>query len=241
MLRVSRLTKRFGEAVALDGVSFAVHEGEVVGLVGPNGSGKSTALRCILGLLNFDGDITIAGIDARRHGREARRRTGYVPQSPAFHSDLTAHETLVYYAKLRGLGEAEVERAAAAGGIERFAGGRVGALSGGMRQRLALAVALLGEPPLLLLDEPTASLDVDSRRRFAEMLLELKRQLRTVLVATHSLRRLEGVLSGVVALDEGKVVYQGPPAGLPPSVLDDPLPPGNGTGHLSPLELEATR
>jgi len=240
VLQVSWLTKSFGEAVALDGLSFSVREGELVALVGPNGSGKTTTFRCILGLLGFQGDITVAGLDVRCHGREVRGLVGYLPQSPAFHDDLTVRETLVYYARLRGLGDACVEQASGVAGLDGFAQRRTGGLSGGMRQRLALAVALLGDPPLLLLDEPISSLDADSRRRFSDLLVELKRQRRTVLVAAHSLSRLELVLSGVVALSEGKAVYQGSVGGLPKGLVEDQAAAsGNGTVRAALLELEA--
>ncbi len=240
MLQVSRLTKRFGEAVALDGLSFSVGEGELVALVGPNGSGKTTTFRSILGLLGFQGEITVSDLEVRRRGREVRRLVGYLPQAPAFHDDLTARETLVYYARLRGLDGAHIERAGGVAGLDGFAHRRTGGLSSGMRQRLALAVALLGDPPLLLLDEPISSLDADSRRRFSDLLVEMKRQGRTVLVAAHSLSRLEPVLTGVVVLADGRAVYRGPVAAMPKGVVEEDRAFGSGAENVALLGMEAT-
>ncbi len=214
MLSVRHLSKRFGPRPALRDVSLEVGPGEMVAVLGPNGAGKTTLFRCILGLLHFQGQVTVKGLDVRRHGREARRLMGYVPQSPAFHPYMTVEEVLHYYASLRG-----VDSTQAAGtevlGLETMARKRVRELSGGMRQRLAVAVALLGRPPLLLLDEPIANLDRTGQANLARLLEDLRKEGVAVLVASHHLGPLASLVGRAVVLEEGQVVYQGPLAGAP--------------------------
>ncbi len=214
MLWVERVTKRFGSIVALQAVDMRVEAGEVVALIGPNGAGKTTLFRCILGLLRFQGHIWVNGMDVWRHGPKVRRLIGYVPQSPAFHDGMTAGETLRYYARLRDAPEAHIEEAMATMSLESVLPRRVQELSGGMRQRLAVALALLGQPPLLLLDEPTANLDREGQEHLATLIRHLTERGAAVMVASHHLGLLLPLVTKVVALHEGKVVYQGPPQGL---------------------------
>jgi ABC-type multidrug transport system ATPase subunit len=185
-------------------VSFAVTPGELVLLLGDNGAGKSTLLRCLLGLVAYEGEIRVSGLDPLRDGRAARRRIGYLPQGSALHLDLTVVETLRFYAELRGAplerGRALLEEVELEDQIET----RVGALSGGMRQRLHLALALLGDPPVLLLDEPTASLDQRSRDLLVRRLGDLRRDGKAVLVSTHGRRDLAAVADRAMLLSGGR-------------------------------------
>lgn len=184
MIAVRDLTKRYGRFKALDGVCFDVAPGQAVGLWGPNGAGKTTTLKCLLGLVSFSGSISIDGLDVRRQGRLSRRRLGYVPQEFAYY-DLTVAQTVDMFARLKRVdpaaGVVELEKVGLAGQTQKL----VGALSGGMRQRLALALALLGNPPVLLLDEPTANLDALSRSELLQLLQSLKKDGKTLIFSSH--------------------------------------------------------
>jgi nitrous oxidase accessory protein len=204
VLLAEGVTKRFGGMTALDGVTFEAGAGDAIALWGPNGAGKTTLLNALLGLTAFDGQIRIGGLDVRRRGKETRRLIGHVPQLIAFHDGRVA-ETMHFFARLRG---ADPERAMSRLdqiGLGPHLGKPVAALSGGMRQRLALAIALLDDPPLLLLDEPTANLDVDARRDHIALLSDLRSDGRTLVFATHRLDEVEALADRVVVLDHGRV------------------------------------
>jgi ABC-2 type transport system ATP-binding protein/nitrous oxidase accessory protein len=214
MLTVRSLSKRFGDRLVLKGIDLAVGPGQVVAVLGPNGAGKTTIFRCVLGLVHFQGQVLVGGLDVRRHGREVRRVIGYVPQSPAFHPHMTVEETVRYYARLRGL-DGNTQGLIATMGLDSISGKRVRELSGGMLQRLAVTVAQLGRPPLMLLDEPFANLDREGQAQLASMLREWQKAGVAILVASHHLGPLVSLVDRAVALEEGRVVYEGPLAGLP--------------------------
>lgn len=209
MIEIEGLGKRFGATRVLNDVSFTAGEGEVIALLGPNGAGKTTLLKCMLGLLRYEGAIHIGGLDARSFGKEARRLIGYLPQAPAFPAHLSAGDALEYYADLRGLRGEDIDARIAMVGLTPHIDKRVSELSGGQRQRLGLAVALLGDPPLLLLDEPVANLDPEGRRIFADLMAEMRGQGRTVLLSTHVFDGLERIASRALVLVDGKVAYDG--------------------------------
>jgi ABC-type multidrug transport system ATPase subunit len=192
-----------GRAI-LDHVSLDVARGEAVALVGPNGSGKTSVLRCLLGLVPFTGSASIGGRDVVREPVAARLQVGYVPQKAAF-GDARAAEALAFAARLRGLDPQQSRGLLRLVGLEAHAGERVRTFSGGMQQRLALAVALLGEPPVLLLDEPSASLDADGQRTFFEVVDRLRSQGRTVVLASHRAEEVDNLTDRVVRLDAGRV------------------------------------
>lgn len=184
------LRKVFGPIVAVEGLTLSVRRGEVFGLLGPNGSGKTTTIRMLCGLLApTAGTATVAGCDVVREGEEVRRRIGYMSQKFGLYDDLTVVENVRFYGTIYGLqGSAREARIAAlveeldlADRVHQFAG----TLSGGWKQRLALACATAHEPPVLFLDEPTAGVDPASRRRFWEIIHEYARRGTTVLVTTH--------------------------------------------------------
>ena len=143
MIKVNHLTKKFGAFTAVDNLSFAVAPGEAVALWGPNGAGKTTVIRCLLGLLSAKGELRLNSFDAQREGKKARGAVGYVPQELAFYDDLSARETLRFYANLKGVPTARVDQTLAEVGLSEHIHKSVAALSGGMKQRLALAIALL--------------------------------------------------------------------------------------------------
>ena len=192
-----------GRAV-LDGVSFAVDRGESVALVGPNGSGKTTILRCLLGLVPFTGTATIGGHDVVRAPLAARTLVGYVPQKVAF-GDACAGEAIGFVARLRGVERTRAVALLAEVGLAAHAGERVRTFSGGMQLRLALAVALVGDPPVLLLDEPSASLDEAGQRDFHLLVARLRRQGRTLLLASHRREEVESLTDRVLHVDGGRL------------------------------------
>lgn len=209
VIEVNGLSKTYGATRVLDGVTFTAGAGEVIALLGLNGAGKTTLLKCLLGLARFDGQARIGGLDLRREGKETRRRVGYVPQAPAFPSYLTVADTLEHFADLRGLRGVDINAALSRVGLTAHTDKKVDALSGGLRQRLGLAVALLGDPPILLMDEPVASIDPEGRRVFTRLVDDLRTEGRTVIVSTHVLRLLEGVADRALVLVDGRVVYDG--------------------------------
>jgi ABC-2 type transport system ATP-binding protein len=184
------LTRRFGALVAVDEVDLDVRRGEIFGCLGPNGSGKSTLMRMLLGLLApSDGRARVLGLEMPREAEPLRHRVGYMPQRFSLYEDLTVRENLDFASRVFGLPrrrrrermEAVLERH----GLQRYRGTRAEALSGGWKQRLALAVATVHEPELLVLDEPTAGVDPQSRREFWESLFELTAGGTTIFVSTH--------------------------------------------------------
>lgn len=205
MIDVRDLTVRFGPATVVDGVTFHVPAGGSLALWGENGAGKTTAIRAMLGLVPFDGTVRVAGHDVRTHGRAVRAAVGYVPQQLSFYDDMSSLAFLHFIAGLRraprGQAEALLERVQ----LGAHAGKAVGALSGGMKQRLALAAALLADPPVLVLDEPTASLDAAARADFTHLLIGLRSSGKTLIVTSHRLAEVSALAEHVVVLEQGRM------------------------------------
>ncbi len=210
MLSASHLTKRYGTVAAVDDVSFELAGGEVLAVIGANGAGKSTMIKCLMGLIKFQGNVTIDGIDVTTAGPAARKKIGYLPQSPAFHSDLTVSETALFYADLKGVTPSRARTMVDSVGLEEHTDKRVGALSGGMRQRLSLAIALLAEPMLLVFDEPVAGLDMPARLELRRLVLEQRESGRAIVLSTHWLEDVPYIANRVLALDRGKCTFLGP-------------------------------
>ena len=214
IISIDNLTKRFGKATAVEQLSFEISSGETVALWGPNGAGKTTALRCLLGVLPFDGTITVGGNSSRTESKMVRQQIGYVPQEVRLHSDLTVQETVSFYARLRRVSEDRWTTLMVEWDLAEIADKRVGNLSGGMKQRLALAIALLSDPPILLLDEPTSNLDVHTRHEFWAALEDLKKMGKTLIFCTHRLDEIFRLADRVIVMDRGKKVTEGPPTHL---------------------------
>jgi nitrous oxidase accessory protein len=206
MIHVHDLTKRFGALVALDHLSFAVQPGEAVALWGTNGAGKTTALRCLLGLLPYAGTIQLHGYDVSLHGKTARRFVGFVPQELRFHDDLTVQETLHFYARLKKASLEPIESLLKRLNLFEHVRKPVKDLSGGMKQRLALAIALLADPPLLMLDEPTANLDARAREAFLALLFELKAAGKTLIFSSHRQDEVLSLADRILILEQGRLV-----------------------------------
>lgn len=205
MVKATGLTKRYGKVRALDGLTFTLGAGEIVALLGPNGAGKTTTFKCLLGVTGFDGVVEVNGISVKSNGKEVRRQIGYLPQTPAFDSGDTCEQVLQFLAELKGSNPARAAELLERVHLTEQRRVQVGRLSGGMRQRLALAAALLSNPPLLLLDEPTANLDADSRREFHELLLELRDEGRSIVLSTHFVDSLVEITDRVIVLKQGRL------------------------------------
>jgi Cu-processing system ATP-binding protein len=209
MIQVKHLTKKFGKFTAVGDVSFEVAPGETFALLGPNGSGKTTLLKCLVGLtVPTAGEITVNGLDVAKQARGARAMMSYLPQRVSFHESLTAREVMQFYCELRRLPAQRIDEVLRNSHFH-FNGSfnqPVSEFSGGMTQRLGLAVACLPDAPILLLDEPTVSLDPESALRFREFLKSLKRAGKTIVFTSHVLADVEQLADRVAILVGGKVV-----------------------------------
>lgn len=203
MIDVQGLGVRFGANRVIDDLTFHLADGGSLALWGVNGAGKTTVLRALLDQVPYTGRATVAGFDAHRQGRQARARLGYVPQQLAFYDDLSALGLLRFVAGLRGADEGQAAVLLGRMGLGDQARKAVRALSGGMKQRLALAAALLGDPPLLLLDEPTANLDAEARADFTALLLELRAAGKTLLFTSHRTDEVAALADEAIVLGEG--------------------------------------
>ncbi|GAA5178604.1 ABC transporter ATP-binding protein [Rugosimonospora acidiphila] len=217
---IGGLSKRYGATVALDDLDLELGTG-VTGFLGPNGAGKTTLLRALATALAADrGRLRLLGLDPAVSGQrtELRRRIGYLPQSPGLYPQFTAYQLLDYVAVLKELTDgrrrrAEVRRVLDEVELTDRAGTKVRKLSGGMRQRLALAQALLGEPQLLILDEPTVGLDPEQRMLFRSLISRLGER-RTVLLSTHQTEDVGALCERVVVMNSGRAVFDGSPREL---------------------------
>jgi Cu-processing system ATP-binding protein len=222
MIEVRNLTKRYGDHVAVNDVSFTVTAGETFALLGPNGSGKTTLLKCLVGLVApTRGEIRINQFDIWESGRQARHLVSYLPQRVAFPESLTAREVLWFYSRLRRIRSGRVEELLAAPQFHfnGFSNKPVSQYSGGMVQRLGLAVACLPDAPILILDEPTVSLDPEGAICFREFLAALKRAGKTLLFSSHVLADVEQLADRVGIMVGGQLVALEPISTLREGVM----------------------
>lgn len=208
MIELHHVTKRYGDKRAVDDVTLSVDAGESIALWGTNGAGKTTLLRCLLGTTAYEGEILIDGMVAATKGKEARARIGYVPQvMPTF--DMSVSEMVRLVARLRGAdandGFASLEQLHLGGML----GQSMASLSGGMKQKVALSLALLGNAPILLLDEPTANLDARSQSDLIGMLATLKQDGRTIIFTSHRWSEVRALADRAVTLEQGKAISIG--------------------------------
>ena len=219
MFEARQLAKRFGGRAAIEDVSLGVARGEVVGFFGPDGAGKTTTLRILAGVFPpTSGQALIDGHDVVRAPLAARRRLGYAPERPALHLEMTVAGLLDFAAGMKDVGGARARRTAVEDALARavlgeVAARRIGALSKGVRQRLGLALALVGDPPALLLDEPTAGLDPEQSADMRRLIRGLGTE-RAVLVSSHALAEVEALCDRVVILHRGRVLSADTPARL---------------------------
>ncbi|MBI4229030.1 MAG: ABC transporter ATP-binding protein [Deltaproteobacteria bacterium] len=213
MIEVSQVTKAFGDIIAVDGISFIVEKGESVALLGPNGAGKSTLIRCILGTLNFDGDIKLNGLNIKNHRKESKALIGYVPQEPSFY-DMTAMEILGFFASIRRVDRESIQSIMHIVGLKEHIHKNTSALSGGMRQRLSFAIALLSDSPILILDEPTSNLDAHGRAEFLRLVKQFKDGGKTVLFSSHRLEEVEFLADRAFVMKSGRLILESTPDNL---------------------------
>lgn len=211
---VRDLSKRYGGVEAVRGVSFAIEAGEIFGLLGPNGAGKTTTLECLVGLREADaGALEVCGLDARKHPREVKQRIGVALQSTALQDKITPREALKLFGAFYRV-RAEPAALLARFALTEKADARFDTLSGGQRQRLALALAFVNKPELVLLDEPTTGLDPAARRELHAEILQMKRDGHTVLLTTHYLDEAEQLCDRIAIIDRGRVIATGAPREL---------------------------
>jgi ABC-type multidrug transport system ATPase subunit len=210
MISVQKVTKRYGSFTALDDLSFDTPAGRALALWGPNGAGKTTLIKCLLGLVPFEGSISVNGFDVQAKGRQARAAIGYVPQELAFYPDLSTLETAQFFARLKKSDMRQIAPALEQVGMLPHADKPVHNLSGGMKQRLALALALLGDPPILVLDEPSANLDAAARDHFLDTLSHLKAAGKTILFTSHRIEEIEALADDALALERGNALLHCP-------------------------------
>lgn len=218
MIEVQNLTKRYGPTLAVSEVSFEVQKGEILGFLGPNGAGKTTTMRVITGYLPpTDGKVRVAGYDVVEEPLEAKRRMGYLPENPPVYTDMRVTEYLAFVARIKGVPRRDIktriEDASEKCAITQVAQRQIGKLSKGYRQRVGLAQAILHNPEVLILDEPTAGLDPKQIIETRELIKGLAGQ-HTVVLSTHILPEVSKTCTRVVVINAGKVVAVGTPEEL---------------------------
>jgi len=219
VIRAQALEKRYGDTVAVDSISFDVAPGEAFGLLGPNGAGKSTTMRMLGAVATRSaGELRILGLDPDRHGPEIRAQLGVVPQQDNLDTELNARENLIVYGRYFGLSHATVARRAdellVFAQLQDKARSAVDDLSGGMKRRLTIARALINDPRILLLDEPTTGLDPQARHILWDRLFRLKEQGTTLVLTTHYMDEAEQLCDRLIVVDQGRIMAEGSPASL---------------------------
>jgi len=218
MIEVENLTKRYAGVTALNGVSFTVGRGEIVGFLGPNGAGKSTTMRILTGFIPAtSGRVRVGGTDVMEDSLEVRRRIGYMPENNPLYGDMRVREYLKFRAKLKGVARAErkdrLDEVMEMTGITDVRRRVIGQLSKGYRQRVGLADALLADPDLLILDEPTIGLDPVQIRQVRQLIKDLGKR-HTILLSTHILPEVEMTCNRVIIIHHGKILASDAPANL---------------------------
>jgi ABC-2 type transport system ATP-binding protein len=218
MIEARGLSKYYGSFVAIEDISFRIPAGQVVAFLGPNGAGKSTTMKILSGYLApSEGTAYIAGLDIQRDRLEAARRMGYLPENGPLYLDMTPQELLDFFGAARGLeGRELAERAAWVSdrcGLQEVLEKPIGKLSKGYRQRVGLAQALLHDPDVLIMDEPTAGLDPNQIREFRKSIRHLA-ETKTILISTHILREVEATSDRVLLIHAGRLVFDGTPGEL---------------------------
>ena len=238
-ISVRDLRKAYGKVRAVDGVTFEVGRGEFFGILGPNGAGKTTTLEIMEGLREADGgEITVLGKRPWPRDPSLLPLIGVQLQASSFFEQLTAREQLRTFASLYGVNDQRADAMLGVVGLEGQAGTRTEKLSGGQAQRLSIACALVHDPELLFLDEPTGALDPQARRNLWDLLRKISAEGRTVVLTTHHMYEAESLCNRVAIMDHGKILKTGPPAALIRE-LDQPVRVSVESGLLSPADARA--
>lgn len=218
MIHVDQLVRKYGITTAVDGISFDISRGEVVGFLGPNGAGKTTTLKILAGFLwPSSGTVTIFDKDVMEHSLECRRMIGYLPENNPIYEDMEVCEYLGWCAQLRGMNvdgrRQAMRRVIDRCGLGQVVGKDIGELSKGYRQRVGLAAAMVQDPPILLLDEPTSGLDPNQAVEVRDLIAELRKE-KTVLLSTHILSEVQASCDRVIIIHKGRIAAQGTPQEL---------------------------
>jgi ABC-2 type transport system ATP-binding protein len=218
-LVVKDLHKSFNDFKAVNGVSFSINKGEIFGLLGPNGAGKTTTIRMLATVLEADsGEITIGGHSVKRESEAVRSIIGVCPQDLALYEDLSAIDNMVFFGRMAGLNGKEAQEQAMTNlklmGLEERAKGKVAKFSGGMKRRINLAIALMGHPQLLFLDEPTVGIDPQSRNHIYENILGLQKKGMTILYTTHYMEEADRLCQRIAIMDGGQIIANDTPYNL---------------------------
>jgi ABC-2 type transport system ATP-binding protein len=218
MIEAKDLTKTYGELRAVDGVSFKVDPGEILGFLGPNGAGKTTTMRILTGFLPpTSGQVVVAGYDVQEQPMEVKRRIGYLPETPPLYSDLSVLSYLSFVAKIKGIPKAErqgrIDWVLTRCGLSEVRSRLIGNLSKGFRQRVGLAQAIVHKPDVLVLDEPTIGLDPRQIREIRELIRELSKE-HTIILSTHILPEVTMICTRAVIINRGRIVLEGKVADL---------------------------
>ncbi|HEX2542168.1 MAG TPA: ATP-binding cassette domain-containing protein [Caldimonas sp.] len=244
LLRISHLTKKFGDATVVDDLSLEIMPGECLGVIGPNGAGKTTTIRICLGLSGPDGgEITAFGMPLPARVRDAKKRIGVVTQFDSLDPDFTCAENLrvygAYFGLPRAVIDARVPRLLEFAALQGKAGAKPGELSGGMKRRLSLGRALINDPDLLLLDEPTTGLDPQARHLMWERLGTLLQQGKSILLTTHFMDEAERLCDRLLVLDHGRKIAEGTPRGLIAEHLESDVVEVYGEGAAAAARAHA--
>jgi ABC-2 type transport system ATP-binding protein len=212
MIEVKDLTKAYGNLLAVKGVSFTADRGQILGFLGPNGAGKTTTMRIITGFMPAtSGSVLVEGLDIFNQSLEARRRIGYLPENPPVYQDMRVEDYLRFVAKLKGVGRKQLDEAIEIAirrcGLNEVRRRLCGQLSKGYRQRVGLAAAIIHDPPVLILDEPTIGLDPRQVIEIRNLIRDLAKK-RTVVLSTHILPEVSQVCDKVVIINDGRVVLE---------------------------------
>ena len=214
LLEVKSLSKSFGTTIAVQEVSFSIESGEAYGLLGPNGAGKSTTISMIFGLVKADsGDVSVDGYSLKKNPLEVKKRLGYVPQEIALYGELSARENLVFWGKLYGLHgktlQLRIAKVLEIVGLAEREKGHISTFSGGMKRRINIASALMHDPKILIMDEPTVGIDPQSRHHILETVQALNKEGMTIIYTSHYMEEVEFLCTRLGIIDHGQIIAQG--------------------------------
>ncbi len=244
MLEVKDLVKKYGDRIAVDHLSFSVRDHQVFGFLGPNGAGKSTTMNIITGTLSAtEGSVIINGFDIFTQSKQARKCIGYLPELPPLYGELTVYEYLNFVAEAKGISKPirrqKVDEAMARTKVDGVYNRLIINLSKGYRQRVGIAQAILGDPALLILDEPTVGLDPQQLIEIRELICEMSRKS-TIILSSHILSEISAVCNEIMIIRSGKFVVQGTPSQLE-KMVSGGRASSNGASDLEQIFLELTR
>jgi len=208
ILSINQLSNKFKNNNFINNLNINIKKGESIAIWGSNGAGKTTLINCIMGLNHYEGTIKLTGYDIKKNGKRARNLIGYVPQELNLHEDLSVIETMNFYSQLKKVNNAVIKKELQRIGLENHIHKTISELSGGMKQKLSLAISLLSDPPILILDEPTANLDISSRISFSSLILELRNEGKTIIFASHRIDDIFKLANRVLILNNGNLIKE---------------------------------